>query len=123
MKLSDSIIEELIPKCNEKFSSKNNGQQIFKITNEFLRGLKLLKKPVKTKKDFGDFIDVLYKIIIECSGNLDRIPNTFKSNDFIGKGINILRNYFRHDVEHGSEKDTKTKREKVVFIVYSCYQI
>lgn len=111
--LSDSIAEELIPKCNEKFAFKNNGQLLFKITNEFLRGLKILKEPIKNREDFGSFIDVLYKMIIESSGNLDRIPNDFKTKEFIGTEINKLRNYFRHDTEHGDDEDVRLKKEKI----------
>ncbi len=112
--LTDSIMQSIVT-CNEKFMGRNRGENVFKPTNEFLRGSKILKTPVKSKENFADFIDALYKIIIESSGNLDRVPNNFKNLNFVGNEINLLRNYFRHDIEHGDS--TATKRQKTVTIL------
>ena len=118
-KIKDNIIIG-ITECNKIFSSKN-GEDLFKITNEVFRNAQTLDNPIKSADDFGNFIDALYKIIYEGSGNLERIPQNFKEKeDFIGFEIKHIRTDLRHDYEHGKEKYIE-KKKKIISEIYKKY--
>lgn len=118
-KLRDEIVSS-IAECNKIFSSKQ-GEDLFKITSEVFRNVQNLDNPIKSKDDFGDFIDALYKIIYEGTGNLKRTPENFKEkDDFIGFEIKHLRTDLRHDYEHGKEKDIQ-KKKKIISEIYKKY--
>lgn len=118
-KIKDGVIN-LIAECNKIFSTKY-GKDLFKITSEVFKNAQNLDNPIKSKDDFGNFIDALYKMIYEGSGSLKRIPQSFKEDDdFIGFEIKHLRTDLRHDYEHGKEKDIE-KKKKIISEIYKKY--
>jgi len=102
-------ITKLIADNNKVCQSKSQ-QEIFKITNNVLQKITDVQKAVKTREDFGNFVDALYQIIYEGSASLARIPESFKKEGFVGTSINLVRNDLRHDLEHGEEKKIARKR-------------
>jgi len=108
---SDLIV--LIGDCNEILASKSK-EEIFKITSKLLKKVTDLQKIANTQESFGNFIDALYMIFYEGSGSLNRIPAVFKANDeFIGFVIKFIRADFRHDLEHGEQKDIENKKARL----------
>ena len=109
--LSTDILK-LMGDCNNICQSKSK-DEIFKITNKVLERIGDIEKAVKTKDEFGNFADALYEIIYEGSGTLNRVPESFKKDDFIGFSIKFVRNDLRHDLEHGEEKEIKRKKARL----------
>lgn len=105
-------IFRLLSDCNNICASKSK-DEIFKLTSKVLGRVADVSKPVKTKDDFGNLIDALYEIVYEGSGSLKRIPEAFLKSDFIGFTIKFVRADLRHDLEHGTEKEIKKKRERL----------
>lgn len=105
----------LLGDCNNIYASKAKAE-IFRLTNRMLKRMADVGKPAKTKDDFGNLIDALYEIIYEGSGNLKRIPEDFKREDFIGFTIKFLRTDLRHDLEHGKEKEIRKKKMRLAKI-------
>jgi hypothetical protein len=112
--LSTDILR-LMGDCNNICQSKSK-DQVFKITNKVLGRIADIEKAVKTKDEFGNLTDALYEIIYEGSGSLNRIPESFKKEDFIGFSIKFIRNDLRHDLEHGEEKEIVRKKTNVAKI-------
>ena len=105
-------VNGLLGDCNNICASKAT-EEIFKLTNTMVKRFGYIGKPVKTKDDFGNFMDALYEIIYEGSGSLKRIPDDFKKEGFIGFNIKLLRNDLRHDLEHGEDKEIKEKKMRL----------
>ena len=112
--LSNDIVL-LIGECNEISFSKSK-KEIFRTTTKMFKRIADLDRIASTKDDFGNFIDALYEIIYEGSGSLNRIPESFKKNGFIGFVIKFLRADIRHDLEHGTEKEIKKKKARLTKI-------
>ncbi len=105
-----SIIS-LIGDCNKISKSKKN-QEVFKITNTTIQEMAELVKAVRSKEDFENLIDALFKIFYEGSGTLSRIPEPLKESNSIGFTIKHLRNEIRHDLEHGDQKEVLNKKTR-----------
>ncbi len=117
-KLSDDIINLSI-EINKIYSSKN-GEDLFKITTEGLRGFHRLEEPVESRDNFKELINSIYKVFYEGSGSLNRIPEESKREDSIFLDIKHLRTDFFHDYEHGSEKEIKEKKI-IIAEIYNLY--
>ncbi len=102
-------IGDLIYKCNETYSAKI-GEDIFKATNETVKGLRLFGDPIKDHESYGQFIDALYKIIYEGSGVGSRLSPTLPD---IVKDIITLRTDLRHDVDHGKKSKIRAKEKRL----------
>lgn len=113
--LSSEIIN-LLSDCNNISSSKSR-EKPFKITNKMLRRVAELNRVAKSRDEFGDYIDALYEIIYEGSGGLKRLPESLRVDDSVVFVIKHIRNEFRHDLEHGEEKDV-SKRGKRLTKIY-----
>ncbi len=112
--LTDDSID-LITQINKSYSVKNN-EDLFKMTTEALKCVRIISTPVASKEDFSKFIDSIYKLIYEGSGSLKRIPDKFIEDESILFNIKHLRTEFRHDIEHGSESDIKKKKKMIASI-------
>jgi hypothetical protein len=102
-------VGDLIYKCNETHRA-NVGEDIFKATNETLKGLRLIGDPIKGQESYGQFIDALYKIIYEGSGAGSRLGSTLPD---IVSDINTLRTDLRHDVNHGKQSKIRAKEKRL----------
>lgn len=112
--LSDEILEELAD-INSIFKSQNQ-IDLFKSTNENLKGSVKISKPVDDTDNFKSLIDSLYKLIYEGSGSLARIPKELLAEESIYFDIKHLRTDFFHDIEHGKDKKIQNKQEIIVNI-------
>ncbi len=118
MNLANDIFY-LVSDCNE-ISTSRQQPQIFKVTNRILRRIDDVDSLVATKDDFGNFIDALYEIVYEGSGNLNRIPDRFKSEKSVLFAIKFIRSDLRHDLEHGDPKEIAVKKKRLGEI-YTAY--
>ncbi len=112
--LSNDIFN-LLGDCNN-ISVSRGKKDIFKLTSKMLKRIADVGTPVKTKDDFGNLVDALYEIVYEGSGRLERIPESFKKEDFIGFVIKFIRADLRHDLEHGKEKEIRRKKKQLAEI-------
>lgn len=112
--LKDEIIE-LLSDCNRICTSKRK-ERIFRVTDTMLGKLAKMGKPAKNEAEFGNVVDALFEITYEGSGNLERIPEQFKQEGFIGFTIKHIRNDLRHDLEHGKEKEVAEKKARLAKI-------
>jgi len=104
--LSKSI-GDLVYKCNKIYHS-NNSEDLFKMTNETAKGLRLLEDAIKDQDSYGQFIDALYKIVYEGSGAGKRLGSPLPD---VVKDINILRTDLRHDLDHGKRSKIQAKEK------------
>ena len=102
-------IGDLIYKCNETYRAKA-GEDIFKATNETVRGLRLICDPIKDQESYGQFIDALYKIVYEGSGAGSRLGSPLPD---IVSHITTLRTDLRHDVDHGKKSKIRAKEKRL----------
>jgi len=112
--LSDELIEKIVG-INTIYKADNN-IDLFKNTNENLKGTLKISKPITDSDNFKTLIDSLYKFIYEGSGSLSRIPNELLLDDSIFFDIKHLRTDFFHDIEHGKETKIKSKQEIIIGI-------
>jgi len=103
-------ISDLLYKINKIYRSKK-GEDIFKVTNETTKGLRLISDPIKDQTSYGEFIDQLYKIIHEGSGSGQRLSSTLPSH--IVQDIVLLRTDLRHDVDHGKQSKIRAKEKRI----------
>ncbi|MGA2508231.1 MAG: DUF262 domain-containing protein [Chitinispirillaceae bacterium] len=101
-----SEIQKLVYDVNKTYSSKN-GIDLFKMTTESSSSLSKLSTLIYNSDLFSNFIDSLYFLIYEGSGNCKRLGSP--PPDF-SMDIKFLRTLFRHDIDHGDEKDVSRKR-------------
>ena len=66
----------------------------------------------QSENDFRRLVEMLYKLIIESSGEGKRFPTDSRIEGNLS-AIRELRNHFLHAREHGKEKDVKNKYRKV----------
>lgn len=116
--LSNELVEQ-ITNINSIYKPANQ-EDLFKNTNENLKGSIKISKPVGDKEGFKNLIDSLYKLFYEGSGSLSRVPHCLLVNDSIYFDIKHLRTDFFHDIEHGKENKIKNK-QKVITNIYSKY--
>tara|TARA_R100001369_G_scaffold10982_2_gene24332 strand:- start:2148 stop:3686 length:1539 start_codon:yes stop_codon:yes gene_type:complete len=112
--LSNEVIEE-ITEINSIYKGINK-VDLFKNTNENLKGSIKISKPVVDSENFKNLIDSLYKLVYEGSGSLSRVPDELLLDDSIYFDIKHLRTDFFHDVEHGKEKKIQAKQEVIAKI-------
>ena len=112
--LSNEILR-LLGDSNNICASKSR-KGIFELTNTMVKKFADVGKPVRTLDDFGNLIDALYEIVYEGSGNISRIPDDLKKDEFIGFTIKHLRNDLRHDLEHGDENEVRSKKRRIANI-------
>lgn len=96
-----------ITEVNSRYSSEH-GIDLFKATTKTVTAQNDIGKPVKNYEEYEKFIDNLYFLFYEAAGSRvdDNFPEVF--ND-----VNLLRIGIRHDIDHGREKDIKTKAKKI----------
>ena len=101
-------IVELKTKCNE--ARRLHGKEpIFHPSSESERlALKLSSLICKTEDDFRTFIDIIFKLIIESSGNGRRLPEDPRV-DSIKRIIRGLRNHFFHIREYCKPAEVRRK--------------
>ncbi|MGD9631162.1 MAG: hypothetical protein AB7V18_18150 [Pyrinomonadaceae bacterium] len=111
-------IQELLVEANNRHAAIE-GEDIFKMTNKSTPALLRLKKPRKTQKTFEDFLDDLYYLFYEGSGSGKRLPDP--KDEFVVTDIKFLRANTRHDLDHGSKRDSIANRKKkaAIFKKYS----
>lgn len=108
---------ELIHKANEIYSSKS-GEDLFKLTNKASMSLSKIEIPCRDLNQYGDFIDALYFLIYEGSGDCKRLTSPPPE---IVMDIKHLRTAIRHDINHGKRKEIIKKNLKIseIFEKYS----
>jgi len=67
----------------------------------------------KTDYDFKIFIEMIFKFILEASGNGKRLPKDDPRIDSMEDIIKELRNHFSHDREHGKRAEVRRKYKRV----------
>ena len=71
----------------------------------------------QSENDFKKMVEMLYKLMIESSGEGTRLPEDSRI-DLMLSSIRELRNHFLHAREHGKETEVKKKYRKVGEIYY-----
>lgn len=108
------LICQRVVDCNNSCATKGR-HQIFKPTNRMVESLVALPMLLAIDRtSFAEYVDHLYFIIYEAAGK-----DTLRLLQFIDEreaqavwDIKQLRNYvYRHDVEHGDEKDILKKQK------------
>lgn len=105
----------LITKCNQKCGASRK-ESIFKPTNKLMAALTAIPELITfNESTFGEFIDYLFILLYEGAGDDKlRLRNYFTDNELRPLwDIKKLRNYLRHDIEHGDLKEAKHKMQKV----------
>jgi hypothetical protein len=98
----------LLYTVNERFAGRT-GSDLFKMTNKSSRALKRLGDVCDSEDKLGAFVDDLYFLVYEGSGNCKRLsepPPAFVVD------VKFLRTQLRHDLDHGGETDTVKKRRR-----------
>lgn len=103
--LGDEIVD-LVGRVNSAYAAKH-GTDLFKLTNKSAQALARLSKRVTNVQTYGSFIDDLYFLVHEGTG--DRLPKPLQSFS----DVNDLRTELRHDVDHGKDKKVRAKRRKL----------
>lgn len=108
-------IRKLITSSNERYAAQN-GADLFKPTNKTANALAALGTPVTTLGEYKTFVENLYFIFREGTGQrLDgQLPASFID-------VNDLRTMLQHDVDHGKAGKVAAKRKHLasVFSKYS----
>ena len=113
--LTDDSID-LLSQINKSYVAKHGNIDLFKMTTESLKCIRVISTPVSSKDEFKKLVDSLYKLIYEGSGALKRIPESLIKDDSILFDIKHLRTDLFHDVEHGNEKKIIKKKETIASI-------
>jgi hypothetical protein len=94
------------------------GIDLFKPTNETTKAFAALRTPIECLSDYGHFIDSLYFLTYESTGDGKRYGEAVP--DFVND-IRDLRTQLRHDVDHGNHSKAASKRKHLaaVFQKYS----
>ena len=104
-------ITEKIKYINEINSEEN----VFKPTNASFTAISCISTAFSVNKDtFANVVDSLYMLIYEGSGSASRILKILKDEECETLwNIKHLRTDFRHDYEHGKEKDIRNKKKLI----------
>lgn len=110
---SKNIVEKIYHINEVQLSQK--GEELFKPTNKTLLAASCISSSLSIDKDtFGKVIDGLYMLIYEGSGSAKRILDILDDQDCSTLwDIKLLRTDFRHDIDHGSEKDFVNKEARI----------
>lgn len=99
-------VQELIHAANKVYSS-THGEDLFKATNNTVRALSKIAKPINDFESYGTLMDDLYFLFRESTGQrLANPPTSFAD-------VNSLRTELRHDIEHGVASKVRSKRKKI----------
>lgn len=111
------VSRTLIYEVNRTYSAIE-GEDLFKMTTKSSNAIHKLGVPCYDITAYGEFVDALYFLVYEGSGNCKRLPPT--SQDF-AMDVKFLRADVRHDLDHGTEKDVARKmtRNATVFKKYA----
>lgn len=109
--------QELLIVVNRTYSA-TNGEDLFKMTTDVTESIARLSPPIRDKSSYGEFIDALYFIVYEGSGNCGRLPDPVPE---YAMDIKHLRTPLRHDQNHGKRREIakSIKRSAEVFERYS----
>jgi hypothetical protein len=88
---------------------------IFKPTSKTLYGCSVIPTYIATDElAFAQIVDHLYFLLYEGSGDATRLTERRSANQFEALwSLKHLRLGFRHDVDHGSHKETEKKNRQV----------
>lgn len=111
------VSRTLVYEVNRTYSA-TEGEDLFKMTTKSSNAIHTLSVPCRDITAYGEFVDALYFLVYEGSGNCKRLPSP--PPDF-AMDVKFLRADVRHDLDHGSEKDVakKVTRNAAVFQKYS----
>lgn len=111
------VSRTLVYEVNRTYSA-NNGDDLFKMTTKSSSAIHKLGVPCYDITAYGEFIDALYFLVYEGSGNCKRLPVSAQN---FAMDVKFLRADIRHDLDHGSGKDVAEKitRNAEVFKRYS----
>jgi hypothetical protein len=101
-------VEKLVYTANER-SAGTSGTDVFKMTTKSSRALSAFGSPLTDASTFGDFVDDLYFLVYEGTGDCKRLPSP--APDF-AMDVKFLRNFLRHDLDHGDEKEAARIRKR-----------
>ncbi|MBU0497738.1 MAG: reverse transcriptase family protein [Candidatus Thermoplasmatota archaeon] len=104
-------IRKCIYRCNQSYA-----YDIFKPTNDLINSLDNLGIDARDYHRFGDRIDDLYMIFYEGTGYIERLKEHSLDRTIITE-INILRTYYRHDIDHGKTNEIRRKRIKTMKVI------
>jgi len=99
-------ISKQIYRINEKHAAKH-GTDLFKMTNESVAAIKTLGMSCTNSEQHGKFIDAIYFLIYEGSGNCNRLPSPPPE---FAMDVKFLRTGLRHDLDHGDKAEIVKKR-------------
>lgn len=108
----------LVYDSNRSYSAINGGEDLFKMTTKSSNAIHTIGIACRDLKAYGEFIDALYFLVYEGSGNCKRLP--LPPPDF-AMDIKFLRADLRHDLDHGTENEVAKKitRSSTIFQKYS----
>ena len=108
---------DLVYKINRQYSAEQ-GQDLFKMTTKSSHALNAIAMRCVDITTYGEFVDNLYFLVYEGSGNCKRLPST---NSAFAMDVKFLRADVRHDLDHGprSAVSKKVKRNAEVLRKYS----
>jgi len=108
----------LVYEVNRTYSA-TAGEDRFKMTTKSSKAIDTLGMVCRDIATYGNFIDALYFLVYEGSGNCNRLPSS-PPPDFV-MDVKFLRADIRHDLDHGAKKNVAKKitRNAAVFEKYS----
>jgi hypothetical protein len=108
-KLSESMasLQESIYVVNTAYSGTHGGD-LFKATNETTQAVAIAGQAVTNVKEYGAFVDALYFLLFEGSGEGARFPSGLPQ---VVTDIKDLRTQMRHDVDHGKPAKARSKNK------------
>lgn len=100
-------ITDLVHRINGAYAS-SHGKDLFKPTNETARAQLVIGKRIEDVGAYQSFIKSLWFLIWESPGSRlkDQEPESFKD-------VNDLRTALSHDVDHGKDARTRSRRKKL----------
>lgn len=114
---SGEVVQQFIYALNKDYQAKH-GVDLFKATNQTSQALLTLAKPAGSVQDYGDFMDALYCLLYEGTGNGQRLGDVLPD---VVRDVQHLRTQLRHDVDHGEASKARAKMKKLgqVFAKYA----
>ncbi|MBU0596126.1 hypothetical protein KJ567_05540 [Candidatus Bipolaricaulota bacterium] len=109
-----STVVSLVYEINE-IGASSGGADIFKPTNKNLRASGLLSSTIATDEEsFAYIVDALYFLLYEGSGYAKRLTDKLSDENLEPLWlIKRLRSGFRHDLDHGDQRDVRRKRHQL----------
>ena len=107
-RMGDQVAEQIF--ALNSWHAGVHGEDMFKLTNRAAKALKRIGGASNSRESYGDFVDDLYLLAYEGSGNGKRFPQGLPPSV---KDIRDLRTQLRHDVDHGSAGAARKKRREL----------